>query len=34
MSKVMLLIEEPNSCHEWRSDIDIVAWRYDYKRRT
>nr|DAR15930.1 MAG TPA: LicD family [Caudoviricetes sp.] len=34
MSKVMLLIEEPNSCDEWRSDIDIVAWRYDYKRRT
>ena len=30
MSKVMLPIEEPNSCDEWRSDIDIVTWRYDY----
>lgn len=30
MSKVMLLIEEPNSCDEWHSDIDIVTWRYDY----
>ena len=24
---------DADGCDGWRSDIDIVAWRYDYKKR-